>query len=102
MHLVSAEFGTPFGGIGKRVVAEAGWLPKSAGPDGGYRLGAWYDDVGGNDLYLNTAGQPLVTNGGSPLQRHHESGFYAMAQHWRPLLRHSRGFRRGRCDGVSA
>jgi porin len=73
-------FGTPFGGIGKRVVAEAGWLPKSAGPDGGYRLGAWYDDVGGNDLYLNTAGQPLVTNGGSPLQRHHESGFYAMAQ----------------------
>jgi len=73
-------FGTPFGGIGKRVVAEAGWLPKTAGPDGGYRLGVWYDDVGGNDLYLNTAGQPLVTNGGTPLQRHHESGFYAMAQ----------------------
>jgi porin len=73
-------FGTPFGGLGKRVVAEAGWLPKSAGPDGGYRLGAWYDDVGGNDLYLNTAGQPLVTGGGTPLQRHHESGFYAMAQ----------------------
>ena len=73
-------FGTPFGGIGKRVVAEAGWLPKTAGPDGGYRLGVWYDDVGGSDLYLNTAGQPLVTNGGTPLQRHHESGFYAMAQ----------------------
>jgi porin len=73
-------FGTPFGGLGKRVVAEAGRLPKSAGPDGGYRLGAWYDDVGGNDLYLNTAGQPLVTGGGTPLQRHHESGFYAMAQ----------------------
>jgi porin len=73
-------FGAPFGGLGKRVVTEAGWLPKSAGPDGGYRLGAWYDDVGGNDLYLNTTGQPLVTNGGTPLQRHHESGFYAMAQ----------------------
>ena len=73
-------FGTPFGGLGKRVVTEAGWLPKSAGPDGGYRLGAWYDDVGGNDLYLNTAGQPLVTSGGTPLERHHESGFYAMAQ----------------------
>jgi porin len=73
-------FGTPFGGLGKRVVAETGWLPKSAGPDGGYRLGAWYDDVGGSDLYLNTAGQPLVTNGGTPLQRHHESGFYVMAQ----------------------
>jgi porin len=73
-------FGTPFGGLDKRVVTEAGWLPKSAGPDGGYRLGAWYDDVGGNDLYLNTAGQPLVTSGGTPLQRHHESGFYAMAQ----------------------
>lgn len=73
-------FGTPFGGLGKRVVTEAGWLPKSAGPDGGYRLGAWYDDVGGNDLYLNTVGQPLVTSGGTPLERHHESGFYAMAQ----------------------
>ena len=73
-------FGTPFGGIGKRVVGEAGWLPRSAGPDGGYRVGTWYDDVGGNDLYFNTAGQPLVTSGGVPLQRHHESGFYAMAQ----------------------
>jgi porin len=73
-------FGTPFGGLGKRIVAEAGWLPNSAGPDGGYRLGAWYDDVGGNDLYLDTNGQPLVTSGGTPLQRHHESGFYAMAQ----------------------
>ena len=61
-------------------MAEAGWLPVSAGPDGGYRIGVWYDNVGGNDLYLNTAGQPLVTNGGTPLQRHHESGFYAMAQ----------------------
>jgi porin len=73
-------FGAPFGGVGTREVAEAGWLPVSAGPNGGYRLGAWYDDVGGNDLYLNTAGQPLVTSGGTPLQRHHEAGFYAMAQ----------------------
>jgi porin len=73
-------FGAPFGGLGKRFVAEAGWLPGSAGPDGGYRLGTWYDNVGGNDLYFNTAGQPLVTSGGTPLQRHHESGFYAMAQ----------------------
>ena len=73
-------FGAPFGGLGKRTVAEAGWLPRSAGPNGGYRLGAWYDDVGGNDLYLDTAGQPLVTSGGTPLLRHHESGMYAMAQ----------------------
>jgi porin len=73
-------FGTPFAGLGTREVAEAGWLPASAGPDGGYRIGAWYDNVGGNDLYLNTAGQPLVTNGGAPLQRRQESGFYAMAQ----------------------
>src|SRR5258708_36264685 len=73
-------FGTPFVGLGKRVVAEAGWLPQSAGPDGGYRPGAWYVDVGGNDLYLNAAGQPLATSGGTPLQRHHEAGFYSMAQ----------------------
>jgi len=73
-------FGTPFGGIGKRVATEVGWLPRSAGPEGGYRLGAWCDDVGGNDLYFDTAGQPLVTSGGTPLRHHHESGYYAMAQ----------------------
>jgi porin len=73
-------FGIPFGGQGKRTVVEVGWLPKSAGPDGGYSVGAWYDDVGGNDLYLNTAGQPLATAGGTPLPRDHQSGFYAMAQ----------------------
>jgi porin len=43
-------------------------------------VGTWYDDVGGNDLYLNTAGQPLATAGGTPLPRAHQSGFYAMAQ----------------------
>ena len=78
-------FGTPFGGLGKREVLEVGWLPQSAGVDGGYRLGAWYDNVGGNDLYLNTDGEPLATKGGTPLPRHHQSGFYAMAQQqvWR-------------------
>src|SRR5262249_50170455 len=73
-------FGTPFGGLGTREVVEVGWLPISAGLDGGYRLGAWYDNVGGSDLYLNTEGTPLATEGGTPLQRHHQSGFYAMAQ----------------------
>jgi porin len=57
-----------------------GWLPKSAGAEGGYRLGAWYDNGGGNDLYLNTDGAALATEGGTPLQRHHQFGFYAMAQ----------------------
>jgi porin len=79
-HQYRFAFGRPFGGRGTRVVAEAGWLPSAAGPDGGYRIGAWYDDVGGDDLFLNTSGQPLVTRGGTPLQRHHQSGFYAMAQ----------------------
>jgi porin len=73
-------FGTPFGGPGERVVVETGWLPLSAGADGGYRLGAWYDNFGGPDLYLNTEGAPLATEGGTPLQRHHQSGFYVMAQ----------------------
>lgn len=73
-------FGTPFGGRGTRDVLEVGWLPPSAGADGGYRLGVWYDDVGGNDLYLNTNGEPLATAGGAALPRHHQSGLYAMAQ----------------------
>jgi porin len=73
-------FGAPFGGPGKRTVVEVGWLPQMTGSDGGYRLGAWYDDVGGHDLYMNTAGQPLAAAGGTPLPRYHQSGFYAMAQ----------------------
>lgn len=86
-------FGTPFGGPGEREVFEVGWLPKSAGADGGYRLGAWYDNVGGNDLYLNTNGEPLATEGGTPLQRHHQSGLYAMAQQrvWTHAGSESRG-----------
>src|SRR5262249_37303656 len=80
-------FGTAFGGLGTREVVEAGWLPKSAGPGGGYRLGAWYDNVGGNGLYLNTQGAPLATAGGTPLQRHHQSGFFTSA-HRRPLSYH--------------
>ena len=85
-HKYRFAFGTPFGGPGTRENAEVGWLPASAGPNGGYRLGAWYDNVGGDDLYLNTAGQPLATSGGMPLQRHHQSGFYAMVQQrvWAP------------------
>jgi len=85
-HKYRFAFETPFGGQGTREVAEVGWLPASAGSNGGYRLGAWYDNVGGDDLYLNTAGQPLATSGGTPLQRHHQSGFYAMAQQhiWTP------------------
>jgi porin len=79
-------FGAPFGGLGEREVLEVGWLPKSAGGDGGYRLGVWYDNVGGDDLYLNTDGMPLATQGGMPLRRHNQKGFYAMAQHrvWSP------------------
>jgi porin len=79
-HEYRFAFGSPFDGTGTREVVEVGWLPKSAGPEGGDRLGAWYDDVGGDDLYLNTAGQALATNGGTPLRRHHQTGFYAMAQ----------------------
>jgi porin len=79
-HKYRFAFGEPFGGSGIREVVEIGWLPNGAGPNGGYRLGAWYDNVGGDDLYFNTAGQPLATNGGTPLQRDHQSGFYAMAQ----------------------
>jgi porin len=72
--------GTPFAGTGVRENVEIGWLPPSAGADGGYRIGAWHDDVGGNDLYLNSTGEPLAIYGGTPLPRHNQIGFYAMAQ----------------------
>jgi porin len=73
-------FGRPFGGSGTREVFETGWLPASAGPQGGYRVGVWYDDVGGDDVFVNQSGRPLATSGGQPLHRSSQSGFYVMAQ----------------------
>lgn len=85
-HRYRFAFGTPFGGPGKRVVGEAGWQPEVAGVDGGYRIGVFYDDVGGPNLYFNTQGQPLTTQGGVPQQQQQQSGYYAMVRQsiWAP------------------
>ena len=85
-HRYRFAFGSPFGGSGKRVVGEAGWLPRFAGADGGYRIGVFYDDVGGPELYFNSQGQPLSTNGGAARLQHHQSGYYAMVRQslWAP------------------
>ena len=92
-HGARFVLGEPFGGPGQRFNAEFGWLPAGGGEGNGFRLGAWYDNVGGNDLYWNNAGQPLATHGGTPLQHHQQSGFYAMAQQriWSSGLSDSRG-----------
>jgi porin len=79
-HGARFTLGEPFGGVGRRVVSEFGWLPDADAEGSAYRLGLWYDDVGGSDFYLNRAGRPLATDKGSPLQHHQQSGFYAMAQ----------------------
>ncbi len=79
-HKYTTAFGKPFDGIGERYLFEAGWTRGADAYPGTYRLGAWYDDAGAADLYVNTDFQPLVSAGGTPLQRDHHSGFYATAQ----------------------
>jgi porin len=85
--------GSRFAGAGRRWVSELGWLPASAGPAGGYRVGAWYDNGGGDDLFLNEHGKALAVSPGTPLRRHQQSGFYAMAQQqvWTKAGRDARG-----------
>jgi porin len=79
-HQYTFAFGKPFGGQGERYVLEGGWISQNSEAPGAYRLGTWYDNVGGADLFLNEMGRPLALDGGSALQRSHQGGFYAMAQ----------------------
>ncbi|WP_410209387.1 carbohydrate porin [Aquirhabdus sp.] len=66
----------PDGTKGALIPLEFGWLPKVNQLSGSYKLGFWYNNAGGPDLYLNQADQPLGLNGGDTLQRDSRSGAY--------------------------
>jgi porin len=71
------DFGNPPGATGALLPVEVGWLPTfGAGLDGSYKFGAWYNTSEQNDVFENTAGQPLVLAGGKPLERHGSYGEY--------------------------
>lgn len=71
------DFGNPPGATGALLPVEIGWLPTfGAGLDGSYKFGAWYNTSDSADVFENTAGQPLVLDGGKPLVRHGSYGEY--------------------------
>ena len=66
----------PDGTQGALIPLEFGWLPKINQFAGSYKVGFWYNNAGGADVYLNQAGQPIGIDGGDPLHRDSRSGAY--------------------------
>jgi porin len=58
----------PHGSTGVMIPVEAAWLPTFGHLAGTYKIGAWYDTSRADDVFYNTAGQPLAIAGGSPLR----------------------------------
>jgi porin len=50
----------PNGSTGVLIPAEAAWLPIFGNLGGSYKFGGWYATPTANDVFYNTAGQPLV------------------------------------------
>jgi porin len=59
---------------------------KNASYPGYYRIGFSYLDAPSNDVFLNSAGLPIITFGGTPLTHHGDTAFYMTAGQviWRP------------------
>ncbi|WP_417355429.1 carbohydrate porin [Gallaecimonas pentaromativorans] len=70
------NFGSPHGTKGLTIPAELGWTPTLNGLPGTWKLGYWYDTAGGNDLYYNEQGQPLILDGGVARTHSNKSGAY--------------------------
>jgi porin len=69
---------SPSGTTGALMPLELGWTPKRGALPGTYKLGAWYDNSGGKDLYLDSQRQPLALTDGTPLHRGSRYGAYLM------------------------
>lgn len=73
------NFLSPSGTIGVLVPAEVGWKWHPGGLPGTYKLGGWYDNAGGDDLFENQDRRPLLLDGGRARHRGHDHGFYFSA-----------------------
>ena len=66
------------GTTGVLVPAEIDWMPKFRnGLSGIYKIGVWFTSADHADVVLNTRGQPVPVDGGTPLIRGGMVGFYA-------------------------
>jgi porin len=68
----------PPGATGALIPVEFGWLPHLGQNElpGSYRIGAWDNTSQSNDVFENTRGQPLLTDGGTPRTRNGAYGVY--------------------------
>lgn len=74
------KLNNPSGTTGALVPLEFGWTPKLNGLPGSYKLGGWYNNAGGSDLFYDTLHQPRALTGGSPLQRGARHGYFLTIQ----------------------
>jgi porin len=71
------NLGNPPGTTGVLAPFEVAWLPAFRGLAGSYKIGGWYSSATAPDVVDNTAGKPLVIDGGAPLMHHGQYGAYA-------------------------
>jgi porin len=64
------------GSTGVLLPAEFAWLPKFGDPQGGYKLGGWYDTSSALDVVTDIAGGPAVVTGLPFLQSRGRYGAY--------------------------
>jgi porin len=74
------NFGSPKGTTGYLGVLEAGWTPKVNAMPGSYRLGLWHNTGEFDDVYRDSAGQPIGLTGATAEQGNSASGYYLMGQ----------------------
>jgi porin len=74
------NLGSPHGTLGMTIPVELAWMPKINGLPGTYKLGYWHDTVGGEDLYYNEEGNPLIIDGGKARQHDSKDGAYFVAE----------------------
>ncbi|QAU24451.1 porin [Dyella sp. M7H15-1] len=66
----------PGGTTGALIPLEFGWTPSVNGLPGSYKVGGWYNNAGGSDLYYDINRQPIAITGEAPLQDSSRYGGY--------------------------
>jgi porin len=66
----------PGGTTGALIPMEFGWTPSINGLPGSYKIGGWYNNAGGSDLYYDINHEPIALTGEAPLQDSSRYGGY--------------------------
>ena len=74
------KLGFPGGTKGALFPLEFGWTPTLRGLSGNYKLGGWYNNAGGENLYYDVNREPIALTGEAPLQDRSRHGTYLSAQ----------------------